>query len=56
MKENLTEKEILEQNIKLIVSNGFQYEDLKKICDVVCNLGYECQFNEHGTIVFMKLK
>ncbi len=41
-------------NIKLTVFDSFPYEELKKVCDAICNLGYKCQFVENGNIVFQK--
>jgi len=51
---NGDEERIKKGNLKLTVFKSFPYEDLKKICDAVCNLGYKCEFVENGNIVFQK--
>jgi len=45
---------IEEGNIKLTVFNSFPYEELKKVCDAVVALGYDCEFCENGNVVFQK--
>lgn len=48
--------DIEEGNIKLSVFKVFSYSELKKICDGICDLGYDCQFVENGNIVFQMKK
>ena len=50
----MIDKEDMSGNLKLSVFNSFPYEELKKICDLICNLGYECEFVDNGNIVFQK--
>lgn len=50
-----TTEEILKNNLKLFVYDGCPYDEVRKICDIICALGYTCRFTEHGTIVFMKI-
>jgi len=45
---------IQEGNIKLTVFNSFSYKELRKICDLICDLGYDCEFVDNGNIVFQK--
>jgi hypothetical protein len=47
-------KEIMKGNLKLSVFDTFPYEELKKICDAICNLGYECKFAENGNVIFQR--
>ena len=46
--------EIEKGNIKLTVFNSFPYNELKRVCDAICELGYDCQFVDNGNIVFQK--
>ena len=48
------EKEVMEGNIKLNVFDSFPYDDLKKVIEAICNLGYKCEFVDNGNIVFQK--
>ncbi|MCK4500378.1 hypothetical protein KAU11_07765 [Candidatus Babeliales bacterium] len=48
--------ELEEGNIKLTVFKVFPYEELKKICDCICDLGYDCKFVDNGNIVFQMKK
>ena len=41
-------------NIKLTVFNSFDYDKLKRVCDAICNLGYNCEFCDNGNIVFQE--
>lgn len=41
-------------NIKLVVFKSFPYDELKKVCDAIVSLGYECGFADNGNIVFQK--
>ena len=50
----MSEEEIMKGNFKLSVFDSFPYEDLKKICDIICNLGYLCEFAENGNVVFQR--
>lgn len=45
---------IEEGNIKLTVFKQFPYEELKKVCEAIIVLGYECEFCENGNVVFQK--
>jgi len=35
-------------------SVGVCQEELKKVCDAVVALGYDCEFCENGNVVFQK--
>lgn len=48
------ESKIMEGNIKLNVFHCFDYQELKKVCDTICNLGYNCIFVDNGNIVFQR--
>lgn len=48
------EAEIKRGNIKLTVFEEFEYEELKKICDAICKLGYSCTISGNGNVVFQK--
>lgn len=50
----MNEKEIMAGNLKLSVFNSFPYEELRKICDLICSLGYDCMLCENGNVVFQK--
>jgi ABC-type Na+ transport system ATPase subunit NatA len=52
----MNEKEVMEGNIKLVVFDSFPYKELKKVCDAIVNLGYECELVSNGNIVFQKLE
>jgi len=52
----MPDKKIMEGNIKLTVFNSFPYEDLKKVCDAIIVLGYDCEFVDNGNIVFQRKK
>ncbi len=43
-------------NIKLTVFRVFPYKELRKVCDTICELGYDCDFVDNGNIVFQKKK
>ena len=47
-------EQIKQGNIKLTVFNSFNYYKLKKVCDAICNLGYDCEFVDNGNIVFQE--
>ena len=49
------EGEIEKGNVKLTVFDSFPYEELKKICDAIIELGYKCEFVDNGNIVFQKI-
>ena len=48
------EQKIMEGNIKLTVFKSFPYEELKKVCDAICALGYDCEFADNGNMVFQR--
>jgi hypothetical protein len=50
----MSEEEIMKGNLKLSVFNTFPYEELKKICDAICNFGYDCRFADNGNVIFQK--
>jgi len=50
------EKQTIEGNIKLTVFKSFPYNDLKKVIESICDLGYKCEFVDNGNIVFQKIK
>ena len=50
----MTPEEVMKGNIKLTVFDSFPYNDLKKVIDAICNLGYDCEFVDNGNIVFQK--
>ena len=45
---------IEEGNIKLTVFKQFPFEELKRVCEAIISLGYECEFCENGNVVFQK--
>lgn len=47
--------EIEKGNIKLSVFTSFPYIELRKICDCIIKLGYNCEFIDNGNIVFQKI-
>jgi hypothetical protein len=47
-------EKIMKGNLKLSVFNSFPYDELKKICDAICNFGYDCEFAENGNVIFQK--
>ena len=53
---NPKENEIMQGNIKLSVFNSFDYQKLKKIYDLICELGYDCEFCDNGNIVFQEIR
>ena len=48
--------ERLKGNLKLSVFDCFPYNEMRKICDAICGLGYDCEFIDNGNIVFNKKK
>lgn len=48
----MDEEAIKRGNIKLTVFNSFSYEELKRVCDAIVDLGYNCEFVDNGNIVF----
>jgi hypothetical protein len=52
----MSEQDIMKGNVKLSVFSSFDYQKLKSICDVICDLGYDCEFVENGNIVFQEKK
>ena len=42
-------------NLKLSVFSCFRYGELKKICDYIEGLGYECYLVDNGNMVFQKI-
>jgi len=50
----MNEEEIKKGNIKLSVFESFPYEEMKKICDAIVNLGYSCEIVSNGNFVFQK--
>lgn len=51
---NEHEEKIIKGNIKLTVFNSFDFNKIKKICEVICELGYDCYFVDNGNIVFQE--
>ena len=47
-------EQIMKGNLKLSVFDCFDYQELKKICDAICSLGYDCMFVDNGNIVFQR--
>ncbi len=45
---------IMKGNIKLSIFNEFPYEEYKKVCDAICDLGYSCKLVDNGNTVFQK--
>lgn len=52
----MTIEKIEKGNIKLSVFTAFPFQEIKNICDAICNLGYDCEFVNNGNIVFQKIK
>jgi len=50
----ITEDTIKKGNLKLTVFDSFPYEELRKVCDSIIALGYDCSFVDNGNIVFQK--
>lgn len=50
----MSEEEIMKGNLKLTVFDSFPYEELKKVCEAIIPLGYDCEFVSNGNIVFQK--
>lgn len=46
--------DIKKGNLKLSVFTSFPYIELRKICDCIIDLGYDCDFVDNGNIVFQK--
>lgn len=42
-------------NLKLSVFTCFPYSELKKICDFIVSMGYECYLADNGNMVFQKV-
>ena len=42
-------------NLKLSVFTSCPYEEIKKICDSIVSLGYDCEFVDNGNMVFQKI-
>jgi len=51
---DMGEKEIMKGNLKISVFDSFPYDELRKICDLICGLGYDAEFCDNGNIVFQK--
>jgi hypothetical protein len=51
---NENEIKIMKGNLKLYVFDCFDFNELKKVCAVICDLGYSCTFLENGAIIFQK--
>lgn len=41
-------------HLKLFVFKTFPYEELKKVCDAIIALGYDCKVVDNGNFVFTK--
>ena len=41
-------------NIKLSVCTCLVYRELKRICDHIESVGYDCYFVDNGNVVFVK--
>lgn len=52
--QEVNKMDIEKGNIKLTVFESFPYEDLKKVCDAIVALGYDCEFASNGNVVFQK--
>lgn len=50
----MTEENVKKGNIKLNVFKEFPFDELKKICEAIQNMGYDCTFVDNGNIVFQK--
>jgi len=50
----MNEQDIMKGNLKLSVFDSFDYKELRKICDAIMELGYDCQFVSNGNVVFQK--
>ena len=48
------ELSIKKGNLKLSVFTSCPYDEIKKVCDSIVNLGYDCEFVDNGNIVFQK--
>lgn len=42
-------------NLKLSVFASCPYDEIKKVCDSIVKLGYDCEFVDNGNIVFQKI-
>ena len=51
---DMGEKEIMKGNLKISIFDSFPYDELRKICDLICELGYDAEFCDNGNIVFQK--
>jgi len=49
-----TETEIKKGNIKLTVFDSFPFEELNIVCEAIIKLGYKCEYEPNGNIVFQK--
>lgn len=52
----MNEENIKKGNIKLTVFNEFPFDELKKICEAIQKLEYDCTLAENGNIIFQKLR
>jgi len=52
----MTEKEILEGNIKLTVFKSFPYAKIKPIIEFIESRGFICEFVDNGNIVFQEIR
>lgn len=48
----MSEKDVMERNLKLSVFNSFPYKRLRRVCDAICELGFDCEFVDNGNVVF----
>lgn len=49
------QKSLIEKgNLKLSVFTSCSYDEIKKVCDCIVDLGYDCEFVDNGNIVFQK--
>jgi len=50
----INKEDLKKGNLKLTVFDSFPYEELRKICDSIIALDYDCFFVDNGNIVFQK--
>jgi len=50
----MNDKEIMKGNLKLTFFDSFPYDELKRVCDTMVSLGYDCKLVDNGNIVFQK--
>ena len=50
----MSEKDIMKGNLKLTFFDSFPYDELKRVCDAIIALGYDCEIVDNGNIVFQR--